>query len=200
MKPTARILLLLLLDCLTDVQPQATKDVPACSSGQETCPANICAELRELRATMEEMKRLIQGMPKVAFSAFLYDSKTAVSQTGPFNTEITLVYKNLFTNIGNAYNPTTGIFTAPVKGVYDFSFSAFKNSGEVMGVMLYKNGKRIVIVYDNNPQDTQDSGSNRAVLQLDVGDQVYLRLYPNAQIYDNENNFNTFTGVLLFPM
>ncbi|XP_066568594.1 cerebellin-1 [Amia ocellicauda] len=209
MKIIALLLLLQLLGCWSDTLPQEesvhrelkeTKDVPAYTSGQEICPANICAELRELRAMMQEMKRLVQGIPKVAFTATLYVSDTGESQTGPFNTEITLVYKKVYTNIGNAYNPTTGIFTAPVKGVYDFSYSAFKNSAQTMGVMLYKNGKRIVIVYDNIAQDSQDSASNRAILQMDVGDQAYLVLYANSQIYDNGNNYNTFSGVLLFPM
>lgn len=47
---------------------------------------------------------LFTGGPKVAFSAGLTDS----GAVGPFDDETTLVYKKAFTNVGDAYNQTTG--------------------------------------------------------------------------------------------
>lgn len=43
--------------------------------------------------------------PKVAFSASLGSN----GFIGPVNTDTTVVYKNVFNNVGNAYNPATGI-------------------------------------------------------------------------------------------
>lgn len=42
--------------------------------------------------------------PKVAF----YTSLTNAGYVGPFNTDVTLKYNKVFTNIGNAYNAATG--------------------------------------------------------------------------------------------
>lgn len=46
------------------------------------------------------------GAPQVAFSATLRDSGSG--ETGPFTTATPLLYKKVFSNAGNCYNPSTG--------------------------------------------------------------------------------------------
>ena len=64
--------------------------------------------------------------PKVAFYTALTDAGTL----GPYNTDITLKYSKVFTNIGNAYNPSTGNILQLTCGHFTyiscscFSFSA----------------------------------------------------------------------------
>ncbi|ROL46233.1 Complement C1q-like protein 2 [Anabarilius grahami] len=118
---------------------------------------------------------------------------------GPFTTEITLTYKNVFTNIGNAYNPITGIFTAPLKGAYMFRFSLHSIAPTAATAGIVKNGKHVVIADAWQPQDGLNS-SNGVVLILEVGDVVYVRLWSGRRIYDDQNNFSTFSGYLLFPL
>ncbi|CAB1340921.1 unnamed protein product, partial [Coregonus sp. 'balchen'] len=110
--------------------------------------------------------------PKVAFYAALTDS----GGVGPFNTDTTLIYSKVFTNTGRAYNPTTGIFTATVRGVYYFRFTAFEARRlQTFGVYLYHNDKRLMFNFDTNDQYWEYI-SNALTLELDEGDVVYMRL------------------------
>ncbi|XDV25794.1 hypothetical protein PO909_029651 [Leuciscus waleckii] len=134
---------------------------------------------------------------EIAFSAALMQS--GYGDIGPFTTEITLTYRNVFTNIGNAYNPITGVFTAPLKGAYMFRVSVFGIGPTSATAYIYKNGERVVSAYARQAKDYLNS-SNGVVLILEVGDVVYVRLWPNTRIYDGQSNHNTFSGFLLFPL
>lgn len=64
---------------------------------------------------------------------------------------------------------------------------------------LYKNGNQIVSWYVTNSNHAS-SGSNSAVLHLQVGDNVNVRLWNNRRISDNTNKYSSFSGFLLFPV
>ncbi|KAK7130442.1 hypothetical protein R3I93_019933 [Phoxinus phoxinus] len=162
--------------------------------------------LEELNKKNEEMSNLTLGQVElrkenrdreIAFSASLMQSGSG--EIGPFTAEITLTYRNVFTNIGNAYNPITGVFTAPLKGAYMFRVSLYGHGGTPATVTIDKNGERTVVAHDIQAQDRLNS-SNGVVLILEVGDVVYVRLWSGNRIFDSENNHSTFSGFLLFPL
>lgn len=96
---------------------------------------------------------------------------------------------------------STGIFTAPVKGVYYFNFVLFNPHAMSTGVSLLKNGNFVVGATDNPPeQDTEDTASNAVCLLLEQGDKIKLQLWENRRIYTDGNRRNTFSGHLLFTM
>ncbi|CAM4589972.1 unnamed protein product [Leuciscus chuanchicus] len=143
-------------------------------------------------------KRTRQISVKVAFSASL-SASTDVKYIGPYAEATNLVYENAFTNIGNAYDINTGIFTAPVKGVYFFNFVVFNPYAISTGVRLLKNGNFVVAASDNPPgQDTEDTACNSVTLLLEQGDRILLQLLQNCRIYTDMWKRNTFSGHLLF--
>ncbi|CAB1311951.1 unnamed protein product, partial [Coregonus sp. 'balchen'] len=106
----------------------------------------------------------------------------------------------VITNIGQTYNPTTGIFTAPVRGVYNFRFRACSNQdvGRT-DIVLYKNGQRMMHNFEYRADLNLRCISNGVSLQLEKGDEVYMRLPSEYELFDSDYYHNIFSGFLLFP-
>ncbi|XP_067249202.1 uncharacterized protein [Chanodichthys erythropterus] len=168
----------------------------------------ILSQVEELRKENRDISNLTQSQVEelrkenrdreIAFSAALMQSGSGY--VGPFTTDITLTYKNVFTNIGNAYNPVTGIFTAPLKGAYMFRISVYGHGGTPATAAIFKNEEHMVLAHDSQAQGAL-AASNGFVLILEVGDVVYVRLWSGRRIFENsKENHNTFSGFLLFPL
>ncbi|XP_032355229.1 complement C1q-like protein 2 [Etheostoma spectabile] len=153
-------------------------------------------KLTALDGRVTELSAVDQGHHRVAFSATLGNDGII----GPVNIDYSLVYRNVLSNIGGHYNPVTGFFTAPVQGVYYFTYTSFSWAGSgTSGGSLYQNGNKIVSWYGHAPTN-ELTGSNSAILQLQVGDYVNVRLWRDMKISENGNNYCSFSGYLLFPV
>uniref|UniRef100_A0A3B5LE62 C1q domain-containing protein n=1 Tax=Xiphophorus couchianus TaxID=32473 RepID=A0A3B5LE62_9TELE len=136
---------------------------------------------------------------QVAFSASLLASGDG--HIGPFNTQTPLVFRHVVANIGNAYNPNTGFFIAPMRGAYHFEFHlhGLGHASYPTGAVLVKNGDPIFTAYEHQASYYVNP-SNGATLLLETGDVVFLRQWQNTRIYDNHNHHTTFSGHLLFTV
>ncbi|XP_029597115.1 uncharacterized protein LOC115179621 isoform X2 [Salmo trutta] len=162
----------------------------------QTKNAALETRLSASESQVEELKRATADRPKVAFSAGLTDSGTV----GPFVAETTLVYTKIFSNIGKAYNPATGVFTAPVRGVYYIRFTAMSvQTSFYFYAYMYKNGQKIMYSQGYNAGG-YETLSNGVSLELEEGDVVYMRIPASNRLYDDSNNHNIFSGFLLFTV
>ncbi|XP_045179529.2 heavy metal-binding protein HIP-like [Mercenaria mercenaria] len=82
-----------------------SKDLKNVKSGLE----NITDELESLRGRVDNVE-----LPKVAFSAYNPVDKN-------LQTKETFVLQSVLINEGNGYDTKTGIFTAPINGLYHFT-------------------------------------------------------------------------------
>ncbi|XP_049448443.1 heavy metal-binding protein HIP-like isoform X2 [Epinephelus fuscoguttatus] len=154
------------------------------------------SELLLSKSRIDQLERENTERPKVAF----YTALTDAGPLGPYNTDITLKYSKVFTNIGNAYNPATGFFTAPVKGVYYLQFTVCGNLQGSMGVELYKNNQQIMHNGERKEEGGAEYFTNSVVLELMAGDEIHLVLPSGDSVVDDVKNHSTFSGSLLFTL
>ena len=174
------------------------------------------------------------SVARVAFSATLVESPDVF--TGPAtSTNSTLIFGQVFTNIGNAYNNDTGvlcarsgvrqmclscrtvaiimhnktlitlysciflffagIFTAPMKGIYHFTFMTFGYNRHSSGAILVKNGQYQISTWEFTGLDVSDTTSNTIILELNSGDTVNIILWQGGKIHTG-----VFSGFLIFPL
>ncbi|XP_043118199.1 complement C1q-like protein 4 isoform X2 [Puntigrus tetrazona] len=157
----------------------------------------IVHDSRKQLKSLQTRKSLQNCDKKVAFSAGLLESGTR--NIGPSNTATTLIYKKVFSNIGNAYDSNTGVFTAPIKGAYFFRFYGHCHGGTTMAVSLLKNGATQCSLHAFKPSSNSNA-SNGVILTLEIDDRISTQLWANTWVYDDPASYTSFSGFLIFPL
>ncbi|XP_028452159.1 uncharacterized protein LOC114567304 [Perca flavescens] len=173
-----------------------TSDLEKENADLQTRLSSTETELLVSKSRIEQLERESAEKPKVAF----YTALTDAGYVGPHNTDTTLKYSKVFTNIGNAYNPATGFFTAPVKGVYYLQFTVCGNHTGLMGVYVFKNNQKIMFNVEWKEETLYKYFTKSVVLELIAGDTIHLVLPSTYSVYDDGDNHSTFSGSLLFPL
>eukprot|EP00058_Branchiostoma_floridae_P009989 XP_002595477.1 hypothetical protein BRAFLDRAFT_69137 [Branchiostoma floridae] len=136
----------------------------------------------------------VAGASFVAFSATL----RVRILNAPENTVVT--FDIVHTNVGNAYNRTTGKFAPQVSGYYMLTYTGMTTSvvGSAYWSRLKKNGEEIVSLYDRSNGD-HISSCNSAILQLQPGDEVWVELDGRSSMWSDPGGYVSFSGFLIHP-
>ncbi|XP_070786198.1 complement C1q-like protein 3 [Enoplosus armatus] len=181
------------------------------TSGTQSCFPDMCDLLREFGAMKEKLgvmetrlkdsENQILELKNKERTMVVFSAGTGGSGAiGPFSTDTTVIYRSVKINIGNAYSQFTGIFAAPVTGIYYFTFFYHAGGGHPVSLNLIKNNQVVVTTYDHRTaHDGADNGGNAAFVQLEQGDQVYVRLGANTHVW-GDNDITTFSGFLVNPV
>lgn len=108
-------------------------------------------------------------------------------------------YDHVVTNLGGAYQRTTGIFTAPYRGLYSFSCSLMSSPSNHVHLEIVKNGKRVSTLF--SAAHTFPQSSQTIYLVLNQGDHIWMQNLNTFQAKLHETvGYNVFSGIFIREM
>ena len=120
-----------------------------------------------------------------------------MSNLGPFFFNGTkLIFRQVLTNQGKAYNATSGDFVAPYSGTYFFAVSTkCWDAGETGNAQILASSYGDTFLCRIESGAYYDDGSCQAVVHLAQGDRVWIHSYSGPLCYVAEAS--TFSGFLV---
>ncbi|XP_053381476.1 cerebellin-3-like [Mercenaria mercenaria] len=155
-------------------------------------------KLRGQRDVQSIIRKGRQGSEVVAFTAYLDHEMTNL---GP---DHTIQFGAVELNEGGAYNNNTGVFTAPMDGVYLFSFAVEDYHPHRLWTKLVVDGQlKASVIEWPGPNHNNAQGSNTVVLRLTSGQSVLVAVdsRESGDSLQGWSNLRStmFTGVYLGP-
>jgi hypothetical protein len=126
----------------------------------------------------------------IAFHAS-HNTKTHLTNV-PVNT--TIIFGNVNLNMGNGYNPETGIFTATEDGVYSFTWSVLTNTGGTIYLAAAVDSEDRVYTCVHNSQSSYSSTTGHLLQKLRKGNQVRIRIFHQAATFIHTGYYTYFSG------
>nr|CBX41728.1 putative C1q domain containing protein MgC1q79 [Mytilus galloprovincialis] len=188
--------------------------------GQET---SCCGKIGQAKSTIENAitilqtansllgNRLTKSTIKVAITilqtanSLLGDTYSPISSTEvAFHARLkphvtlgssqTVVFDQVITNIGQAYNPHTGVFTAPSDGIYFFASTFLRpHTATQLHLQMVLNSTEISRGHAATGGGSQE-GSMNAVVYMHTGDVVKVRHFPGFGSEIIHGDWSFFTG------
>jgi hypothetical protein len=121
-----------------------------------------------------------------------------------FNVDTILVFETVIVNEGEHYDPYDGVFVAPQKGVYLFSWTVSGNGGSHIVTELVVEQNTISSAGELNGGGGHPSGSMTALCKMEKGDHAWIRttgLSTSNVLYSKDNYpQSAFLGLLIDNM
>jgi len=121
-----------------------------------------------------------------------------------------ITYTDVIANVGQGMDPNTGVFEAPVSGIYSFSFSALSDTEKSTlhrfstSIEVIKNlrgdylDSRFYIYQDNGTQEFFENLSFSWMMSLAKGDRIHLKMGKyGTKLLTTDNYPLYFNGQLL---
>ena len=131
------------------------------------------------------------GVGRVMFSTARVASEIEIISAG---SDIT--YNQIWENVGDGLDITTGIFKCPIDGTYKFTFTADAYTADADGAEVLLNGVRQFLIYSDNDGNHHSNLSHTWTFTLKQNDIVNLRVF-YGELYINVNIRLTFTGYMI---
>ncbi|XP_072041669.1 uncharacterized protein [Amphiura filiformis] len=112
----------------------------------------------------------------------------------------TVAFNSVKMNAGNDYSATSGFFTCRIPGMYSFSVTVLSHPQYDLNIYLMRNEVQEARAYYNYMSDKSGYSTigHSIVLDLEEGDEIYIRAHPTTYLYASGTGSNVFTGHLLY--
>ena len=121
-----------------------------------------------------------------------------------FNKDAILVFETVIVNEGEHYDPYDGVFVAPQKGVYLFSWTVSGTGTKYIVTELVVEQNTISSAGEDNGGGGHPSGSMTALCKIEKGDHAWIRTTGSSsghQLYSADNYpQSSFLGLLIDNM
>ncbi|XP_045207702.2 complement C1q and tumor necrosis factor-related protein 9A-like [Mercenaria mercenaria] len=158
----------------------------------EELKINFKKDMENERNISSEFREMLT-LPSVAFHAH------HVTDTILDVTDEIIKFDSIITNEGSGYDNSTGIFTAPVGGLYQFTVHICSYKGKHSPIALVLAGKEIAksVIYDKNESSCSSSGT---IVRMESGEKIWIKCTAGSssyRLYQDTHRMNTFSGILL---
>ncbi|CAC5358875.1 unnamed protein product [Mytilus coruscus] len=134
----------------------------------------------------EDFSKMVAKNDVIAFSAYRSASQSLSSGT-------IVHFDKVWTNIGNGYNPNTGIFTAPRTGLYHFTSVVMSGHNSIiLRLFLNDSIKSMIYVFDE-----YDTSSFDVLLSLEKSDTILIKSNGNYIVNSSGVNYISFSGYII---
>ncbi|KAK7089095.1 hypothetical protein V1264_024360 [Littorina saxatilis] len=131
---------------------------------------------------------------RVAFTAHF-------NEGGPINigTTAPIPFSHVTINVGNGYNPNSGVFTAPVSGVYLFLLHVKGDYTRkiIVEVEIVKSSTVLFLTGVHNELNTHAQTSASVAAHVNAGERVFVRHHSGPTTLDKWYD-TAFSGFLLY--
>ena len=103
-------------------------------------------------------------------------------------------YNSVVTNDGNAYDASTGIFEAPINGVYGIS-AGVMSSTTYIHLQLMLNGHELVRLWTHG-SGQRELAAQTVYVHLKQHDRLWIQSIETSNLYGGEK-FNIFSAALI---
>jgi hypothetical protein len=104
-------------------------------------------------------------------------------------------FEDVKVNRGQGYNASTGVFTAPRKGLYHVSCLILGYSGHVVHYQLNKNDALYTAGYST--KGVHESSTISSLVEMKKGDRVFIKHTTSGSEQINGAHYSTFSGYFL---
>ncbi|XP_062596086.1 heavy metal-binding protein HIP-like [Saccostrea cucullata] len=166
--------------------------VVALSSVRASSPNEFMGDMNGYRSACKKLgwepKQDCTANHIIAFYANIKSHLTNV----PVNT--TIQFNNVQLNRGGAYDPETGIFTAPEEGVYSFAWNFLSTKGGTVYIAATVDNFDHAHTCIGNQQSQYISTSGQLIYELKKGNKVWIRVWHVPATFIHGGYYTYFSG------